>query len=224
MNIIQYETGNDEQRKALVNGLEGVKFSISEDSNGRQLTEAQQEFFKDSKAVDGEGRLLTLYHGTGTKFTVFDKAHIGENFADRGSDLGFNFSPYIEDATGYAREATGYKGKGEIMQVYLNLKNPLVIEDEGWGSAIGQADIRHGDLKRWAQEGGHDGIIVKSTDIEMDDNGTPDAVYIAFSPEQIKSVTNENPTDNPDIRFSISEGGEYDGAVKLKERTIATYL
>lgn len=224
VNIIQYETGNDEQRKALVNGLEGVKFSISEDSDGRQLTEAQQEFFKDSKAVDGEGRLLTLYHGTGTKFTVFDKAHIGENFADRGSDLGFYFSPYIEDATGYAREATGYKGKGEIMQVYLNLKNPLVIEDEGWGSAIGQADIRHGDLKRWAQEGGHDGIIVKSTDIEMDDNGTPDAVYIAFSPEQIKSVTNENPTDNPDIRFSISEGGEYDGAVKLKESTIDTYL
>ena len=224
VNIIQYETGNDEQRKALVNGLEGVKFSISEDSNGGQLTEAQQEFFKDSKAVDGEGRLLTLYHGTGTKFTVFDKAHIGENFADRGSDLGFYFSPYIEDATGYAREATGYKGKGEIMQVYLNLKNPLVIEDEGWGSAIGQADIRHGDLKRWAQEGGHDGIIVKSTDIEMDDNGTPDAVYIAFSPEQIKSVTNENPTDNPDIRFSISEGGEYDGAVKLKESTIDTYL
>ena len=43
VNIIQYETGNDEQRKALVNGLEGVKFSISEDSNGRQLTEAQQE-------------------------------------------------------------------------------------------------------------------------------------------------------------------------------------
>lgn len=224
VNIIQYETGNEEQRKALVNGLEGVKFSISEDSDGRQLTEAQQEFFKDSKAVDGEGRLLTLYHGTGTKFTVFDKAHIGENFADRGGDLGFYFSPYIEDATGYAREATGYKGEGEIMQVYLNLKNPLVIEDEGWGSAIGQADIRHGDLKRWAQEGGHDGIIVKSTDIEMDDNGTPDAVYIAFSPEQIKSVTNENPTGNPDIRFSISEDGEYDGAVKLKESTIDTYL
>lgn len=181
------------------------RYSLKEDSEGRELTEQQQEYFKDSKAVDGEGRLLTLYHGTGTKFTVFDKAHIGENFADRGSDLGFYFSPYIEDATGYAREATGYKGKGEIMQVYLNLKNPLVIEDEGWGSAIGQADIRHVDLKRWAQEGGHDGIIVKSTDIEMDDNGTPDAVYIAFSPEQVKNVTNKTPTRNPDIRYSLKE-------------------
>ena len=31
VNIIQYETGNDEQRRELVNGLEGIKFSISED-------------------------------------------------------------------------------------------------------------------------------------------------------------------------------------------------
>ena len=187
-------------------------FSISEDSDGRQLTEAQREFFKDSKAVDEKGRLLTLYHGTGAKFTVFDKGRIEQNFQNRGGDLGFYFSPYIEDAQGYAREAafsTG--GEKAIMEVYLNLKNPLVVEDEGWGSAISQADIRHGDLKRWAQEGGNDGIIVKSTD-EVDDDGTPDAVYIAFSPEQIKSVTNKNPTGNPDIRYSVAEAdAEADG-------------
>ena len=180
------------------------KFSMEapiEDSNGRRLTNAQREFFKDSKAIDSNGRLLRLYHGTGAKFTVFDKAHIGENFGNRGGDLGFYFSPYIEDAKGYAREAAGYKGKGEVMPVYLNLKNPLIIEDDGWGSAISQADIRHGDLKRWAEEGKHDGIIVKSTD-EIDENDMPDAVYIAFSPEQIKNVTNENPTSNPDIRYS----------------------
>lgn len=186
-------------------------FSISEDSDGRQLTEAQREFFKDSKAVDEKGRLLTLYHGTGAKFTVFDKGRIEQNFQNRGGDLGFYFSPYIEDAQGYAREAafsTG--GEKAIMEVYLNLKNPLVVEDEGWGSAISQADIRHGDLKRWAQEGGNDGIIVKSTD-EVDDDGTPDAVYIAFSPEQIKSVTNKNPTGNPDIRYSVAEDAQEEG-------------
>lgn len=74
------------------------KFSMEapiEDSNGRRLTNAQREFFKDSKAIDSNGRLLTLYHGTGAKFTVFDKAHIGENFGNRGGDLGFYFSPYI---------------------------------------------------------------------------------------------------------------------------------
>lgn len=180
----------------------GVKTSHELDSQGRKLTEAQQEFFKDSKAVDSDGRLLTLYHGTGAKFTVFDKGRIEQNFQNRGGDLGFYFSPYIEDARGYASEAalsTG--GEKTIMEGYLNLKNPLVVEDEGWGSAISQADIRHGDLKRWAQEGGHDGIIVKSTD-EVDDSGTPDSVYIAFSPEQFKSVDNTAPTSDPDIRFS----------------------
>ena len=182
---------------------EQARYSIKEDSQGRELTEAQREYFKDSKAVDGDGRLLTLYHGTGTNFTIFDKMRIGENFPNRGGDLGFYFSPYIEDARGYAREATfSTGGEKTVMEVYLNLKNPLVIEDDGWGSAISQADIRHGDLKRWAQEGGHDGIIVKSTD-EVDDDGTPDAVYIAFSPEQIKNVTNQKPTSNPDIRYSL---------------------
>lgn len=184
-------------------GYELTKPLAQTDSTGRTLSAGQQEFFRDSKAVDGEGRLLTLYHGTGAKFTVFDKGRIEQNFQNRGGDLGFYFSPYIEDARGYAREAafsTG--GEKAVMEVYLNLKNPLVVEDEGWGSAISQADIRHGDLKRWAQEGGHDGIIVKSTD-EVDDDGTPDAVYIAFSPEQIKNVTNENPTENPDVRFAM---------------------
>lgn len=180
------------------------------DSDGRELTEAQQKFFSGSKAVDNEGRLLVLYHGTGSKFTVFDKSRIAQNFGDRGGDLGFYFSPYPEDARDYARNATGYTGKGEIMEVYLNLQNPLVIEDEGWGTAIGQADARHGDLKRWAEDGGYDGIIVRSTDIEMDDSGTPDTVYVAFSPEQIKNVTNINPSDNPDVRYSLA-GDTADG-------------
>ena len=188
-----------------------TRYSVEDetDSAGRKLTAQQREYFKDSKARDEQGRLLTLYHGTGAKFTVFDRGRIEQNFQNRGGDLGFYFSPYIEDAQGYAREATfSTGGEKTIMEVYLNLKNPLVIEDEGWGSAISQADTRHGDLKRWAQEGGHDGIIVKSTD-EVDDDGTPDAVYIAFSPEQIKNVSNETPTDDPDIRFSAEdEGGE----------------
>ncbi len=201
-----------------------TRFSVEDetDSAGRKLTAQQREYFKDSKARDEQGRLLTLYHGTGAKFTVFDRGRIEQNFQNRGGDLGFYFSPYIEDAQGYAREATfSTGGEKTIMEVYLNLKNPLVIEDEGWGSAISQADIRHGDLKRWAQEGGHDGIIVKSTD-EVDDDGTPDAVYIAFSPEQIKNVSNETPTDDPDIRFSAEDedGGEWDKELARMPRSV----
>lgn len=66
------------------------------------------------------------------------------------------------------------------------------------------------NTRGWAEiayELGHDGVIFKN----IYDNGThgyiPEAgdVYVAFSPEQIKSVDNLNPTEDPDIRFSLKE-------------------
>lgn len=179
-----------------------VKFS-TRDSAGRELTAAQQDYFRDSKARDANGNLLVLYHGTVSDFNVFDRSKIGTNW-EYVSDLGFYFTPYEEDAVGYAR--TTSRGENiQVKQVYLNLKNPLIVEDSGWGDAAAQADIRHGDLKRWAKEGGHDGIIVRSTDELMDDD-TPDTVYIAFESKQIKNVTNQNPTEDADIRYSERGG------------------
>ena len=177
-----------------------TRYSLKVDSQGRELTAEQREFFRDSKAVDNQGRLLVLYHGTAANFTVFDAGRISQNYAV-GGDLGFYFTPYQEDARGYAGNAAGRPGDGHTMEVYLNLTNPLVVEDDGWGGAAGQADVRHNDLSRWAKNGGHDGIIVRSTDVEMGD-GEYDTVYIAFYPEQIKRVDNASPTTDPDIRFS----------------------
>lgn len=203
------------------------QFSLkATDSTGRKLSEQQQEFFKDSKVRDAEGRLLTVYHGTDAEFTVFDPDKIEQNYPLRGGDLGFYFTPYKEDAQGYAGNASGKLGGGHVMEAYLNLRNPLIVEDSGWGSAAGQADVRHSDLKRWAKDGGHDGIIVRSTDEIMDDNGTPDTVYIAFSPEQIKRVDNPNPTSDPDIRFSLkaySEAEKKDHVKSAKEFFGKTY-
>ena len=184
-----------------------IRYSIKTDSQGRRLTLEQEEYFRDSKAVDNNGNLLVLYHGTGNEFTVFDAGRIEENFQNRGGDLGFYFTPYQSEAAGYARNATGYESDGRVMSVYLNLTNPLIVEDEGWGSAISQADIRHGDLSRWARDGGHDGIIVRSMDYEMD-NGEFDSVYIAFYPDQVKNVDNIAPTSDPDIRFSLQRENE----------------
>lgn len=222
------QRGNASGTSILTDG-ENVKpqFSLkSTDSTGRKLSEQQQEFFKDSKVRDAEGRLLTVYHGTDAEFTVFDPDKIEQNYPLRGGDLGFYFTPYKEDAQGYAGNASGKLGGGHVMEAYLNLRNPLIVEDSGWGSAAGQADVRHSDLKRWAKDGGHDGIIVRSTDEIMDDNGTPDTVYIAFSPEQIKRVDNPNPTSDPDIRFSLkaySEAEKKDHVKSAKEFFGKTY-
>lgn len=68
-----------------------TKFSI-QDSDGNELSEAQQEFFKDSKVRDKNGRLLKLYHGTPSfGFSVFntenmifmsDSIDLAESYSD----------------------------------------------------------------------------------------------------------------------------------------------
>ena len=62
----------------------------STDSAGNALTEAQREYFKDSKAVDENGNLRVVYHGTDADFTVFDKTK-GRSTMDI---QGMFFSPY----------------------------------------------------------------------------------------------------------------------------------
>lgn len=60
------------------------------DAEGNELTNAQVDFFKDSKVRDENGNLMVMYHGTMVYgFTVFDKAkaHLGGN-----SGAGFYFS------------------------------------------------------------------------------------------------------------------------------------
>ena len=57
------------------------RFSLAEtDSQGSKLSAEQQEFFRNSKVVDENGRLLSVYHGTRTpSFTVFKQS--GEDSA-----------------------------------------------------------------------------------------------------------------------------------------------
>lgn len=92
---------------------------------------------------------------------------------------------------------------GEVKEVYLNLKNPLIADAGGKY----YYEVYHEYFDK-ARKNGNDGIIVKN----VIDNPRGEArridTYIAFKPEQIKAVTNQNPTDNPDIRKSISDVGQ----------------
>ena len=91
------------------------KFSFDdEDNNGRQLSDGQKAYFKDSVVRDDKGRLLTVYHGTDADFTVFDIMRAGKN--GRAEGYGFYFS---DD-----QEITGKYGDKQ-MEVYLNITKPL---------------------------------------------------------------------------------------------------
>ena len=95
------------QNKGNVN----TQFSMRIDSDGRELSEAQQEFFKDSKVRDEEGRLLTVYHGSDKEIFVFDRTKARANMDIQGSF----FSPWEIDAQGYG---------GKVGEYYLNIVNP----------------------------------------------------------------------------------------------------
>ena len=203
-----YVVLDSEQAKLTTNqnptGARDLRYSSRTASDSEYLNLAQNpEKNREalSRMVENAAREAgyteVVYHGTNADFTVFDKKTIGKNFG-AVSDLGFYFTPYYEDARGYSTD-WGKQG-ARVMKGVLKFQNPLVIEDTGWGSAIEQTDNRHGDLLRWAQEGKHDGIIVRSMDEEfLDDNGNHDTVYIAFDSNQFKSLDPVTYDDNGNV-------------------------
>ena len=169
-----------EAKKAVGTAEESgeAKFSMRVDSEGRKLSEAQQEFFKDSKVRDEEGRLLTVYHGSDKEFFVFDRTKARANMDIQGSF----FSPWEIDAQGYG---------GKVGEYYLNIVNPA-SEAMGY-KALKKFQGQNGagiKAREYLQSLGYDGV----------NNGGEE--YIAFESNQIKSVTNQTPTENPDIRYS----------------------
>ncbi|MEG1582050.1 MAG: hypothetical protein RR334_02700, partial [Clostridia bacterium] len=57
-----YTRGNFEENNR------NVKYSLKRNSLGKNLTEHQAEFFKNSKVVDKDGNLQVVYHGSSEKF------------------------------------------------------------------------------------------------------------------------------------------------------------
>ena len=160
-------------------GDRAERFSLKPtDSQGRELTPEQMEFFKDSKVVDEDGNLLVVYHGTDADFTVFDRTKGRANMDIQGSF----FSPWELDAEGYG---------GNVDAYYLNITNPA---DEATAyRALRRFQGQNGagvKAREYLESQGYDGVNNSGEE------------YIAFSPEQIKRVDNLIPTGNPDIRFS----------------------
>ena len=97
----------------------GTKFSMR-DSAGRELTEAQQEYFKDSKVRDADGNLLVMYHQTDGTFTVFDTKHKGAGAGDDEIPFGIFLKRTSRNI--------GVRGEQQ-MELYADIRNPLRVRD-----------------------------------------------------------------------------------------------
>lgn len=146
-----------------------------------------------SKVIDENGEPLPVWHGTAKEFNIFNKRKIGSNF---GVDTkGFFFTSDIKEAEYSAEYMADGNGGIRIMNVFLNIRNPYILNTNGVASIF--YDSSSTDFVSIAEENKNDGIIVIGKIGGM--------LYVVFEPEQIKLADGYNTKfdiRNPDIRFS----------------------
>lgn len=147
-----YETGEIRQQS----NLDRFRYSLSEDSKGRELSEAVKSRFGKSKVVDENGYLKVVYHGTASgEFTIFDKskgsvegdfgsgfyftdneADVSEHYEGGGPDFDNKVARRAEqieaeeeidyDEAKEKARAELFKG-GHKFEVYLDIENPAIV-------------------------------------------------------------------------------------------------
>ena len=168
-----------------------------------------------SKVVDENGEPRVVYHGTtrdeetsrwNEELKSFDTEHspftVFRRKVDGERNSGFFFNSEKDNAYGY-----GYN----TYDTFLDLKNPLVIDCKGssYDAITFKGETRDTyEWARYAEQSGYDGVVFSNvadgTDYGAMSKTSTD--YVAFSPNQIKSATDNVgtfDTENDDIRFSI---------------------
>lgn len=168
--------------------------------DSRPVTETPEfkTWFGDSKVVDENGAPLVVYHGTNADFSAFDPSAQGSSGQGSG-EPGFFFEASPDNAGRYTRQGGG----GNVMPVYLSLKNPLIVERtnakydyDGSYNRVAFANFIDDAL-----EAGHDGVIFR----DVLDRGKRSTQYVAFYPEQIKSAIGNRGTFDPTVASILAQ-------------------
>lgn len=212
--------GNASEKSVPQNVGNVKRYLLKEDSEGRELTEAQQEYFKDSQVRNDDGQMMPVYHATYDEFTVFkheklgaitDKNATDENFAAT-AHIGFWFNE---------KDLSKNSGLGSRAEkVYLNITEPLQLDSvESLASRMEQFDgvpsEKGAAFANWLRDEGYDGLVLR-------DEEFGGKSFVALDSEQIKRVTNETPTKDPDIRHSLkgTENAQEIAALKRENETL----
>ena len=177
-----------------------------------------------SKVVDENGEPLVVYHGnrTDNKITTFDPSKKGTEHKERAIS-GFWFTTDKDIAKEEYALKPESKGKGieylqygEVIPVFLNIKNPIETEQQG----ITVNDTPYGilttakeklndfiDRSKALTRENTDGYILTLVDSDnrADDFVSKQTQLVVNNPNQIKSATDntgEFSTTNDDIRYS----------------------
>lgn len=149
--------------------LPGVRDQVSGGTQGSLFQQAEPEgsaafrdWFGESQVVDGEGKPLVVYHGTGADFEAFDVTKAGSATDSGYFGQGLYFTPDANIANQYA---INYTGAGEnIMPVYLQVKNPYDFRRDPLGVTYLNGKTTEGAkaIRETLMAAGYDGVIVKN--------------------------------------------------------------
>lgn len=79
-----------------------IQYSLNRDSDGNSVNENMQLYMKDTKAVDANGALMKVYHGTVREFYTFDRSYAN---VEGNMGKGFYFTNNVNDVDeNYANE------------------------------------------------------------------------------------------------------------------------
>ena len=213
----------------------GANTNLTEDQWLSVRTAAFKNWFGDwehdpqnaSKVVDENGEPRVVYHGSHQWFTSFNDgkqrqqsgAPAGTIFANDNREIAVSFADYygghadevILDPNDerHPRYSWGIYREGGIYDLFMNIRNPLVVDFEGrpWLDSSKGGDINA--LCSKAKESGHDGVIalnIVDAGLNDQENVPASTDYVAFDSVQVKSATQNRGTydpKNPDITFSI---------------------
>ena len=103
-------------------GADSAEFSDAQKEWNEKGTDSKyfKNWFGDSKVVDEDGKPLVVYHGTSSKFEVFDYDKIGTNGTSEG--VGFYFTDDKSTAEDYQKK------DGQVMPVYVSITKPLKLD------------------------------------------------------------------------------------------------
>lgn len=217
------------------------KFSLKTDSDGNELSEQQQEYFKDSKVRDNNGSLLVLYHQTGADFTVFNTDNQKAGKYDSEMPTGIFLKSTENDI--------GLSGKKQ-MKVYADLKNPIIFNNRSEAkhyferniSEYKKAQDKISDIdkeyqKKYDEEDIRDDVIYKQLFQNFKEKKiTSKEFKDGIENTQTKRILNEwtNASDNArlEAKLLIDEyfaDSDYDGMIVIHDtgsfgRSVSSYI
>ena len=210
-------------RSAQDDGVSSQDNNMEEkDSDGKVLSDAQAEFFKNSRVrmdedgstTYGDGSLIPVYHATwADDFTVFQKKMLGKNTIGNANDPMYEATSLLGFWFNQNDLSIGRHAGNRSEKVYLNITNPydagtlsgLVADIEAHSEGTQSARVAAKNFLDWLKAEEYDGIQIRDEEF----GGTS---YVALEANQIKRVTNRTPTQRRDIRYSI--GLSYDEIVR----------